>query len=135
MGSDGATTCFGGEKYTELDGPTSQGEETPRSRTGVCQPLSITQGPTSFLWPSLFLGLPLLLVRLLSLGGLCCYISLFCSSSSYTCQSSMSIFKCTSHQPFFLVLCELLWPTSPYPGVTSISKGVQGVSCVYLIRR
>ena len=51
------------------------------------------------------------------------YIPLFCSSSSYTCQSSMPILKCMSHQPFFLALCELLWPPSPCPGVTSTSMG------------
>ena len=32
LGSDGATACFRGEKYTESDGPTSQGERTPRPR-------------------------------------------------------------------------------------------------------
>ena len=77
---------------------------------------------------------------LLSLGlplfgwSLLLFIPLFRSSSSYTCQSSMPILKCTSPQPFFLVLCKLLWPPSPCPGVTSTSKGV-GVNCVYLIQR
>ena len=47
------------------------------------------------------------------------YILLFCSSSSYTCQSSMPILECTSHRPFFLAFCELLWPLSHCPGVTS----------------
>ena len=36
------------------------------------------------------------------------FILFFRSSSSYTCQSSMPILKCTSPQPFFLALCELL---------------------------
>ena len=64
----------------------------------------------------LFLGLlpPFFLVRSLLL-----YIILFCSSSSYTCQSSMPILECTSYRPFFLALCELLWPPSYCPGVTS----------------
>ena len=31
LGSNGATVCFGGEKYTELDGPTSQ-EKGPLAR-------------------------------------------------------------------------------------------------------
>ena len=53
------------------------------------------------------------------------FIPLFRSSSSYTCQSSIPILKCTSPQPFFLALCELLWPPSPCPGVTSTSKGVR----------
>ena len=101
----------------------SQGEGTPRLRTGMRQPpLDHTGASLMFLPP--YFGWSLLL-----------FISFFRLSSSYTCQSSMPILKCTSPQPFFLVLCELLWPTSPYPGVTSISKGVQGVSCVYLIRR
>ena len=47
------------------------------------------------------------------------YILRFCSSSSYTCQSSMPILECTSHRPFFLALCELLWSPSHCPGVTS----------------
>ena len=53
------------------------------------------------------------------------FIHLFRSSSSYTYQSSMPILKCTSSQPVFLVLCKLLWPPSPCPGVTSTSKGVR----------
>ena len=32
LSSDGATACFGGEKYTESDGSTTQGERTPRPR-------------------------------------------------------------------------------------------------------
>ena len=47
------------------------------------------------------------------------YIILFCSSSPDTCQSSMPILQCTSHRPFFLALCELLWPPSHCLGVTS----------------
>ena len=35
LGFDEATACFGGEKYTEPDGPTSQGERVPRPRTGI----------------------------------------------------------------------------------------------------
>ena len=58
LGSDEATTCFRDEKHTESGGPTSQGEGTPRSRTGMRQPLPVTQEPPSFLWASLFLGLP-----------------------------------------------------------------------------
>ena len=69
LGSNEAMACFGGEKHTKLGGPTSQGEGTPRSRTGI---------------PN--------------------------SSQSHR-----------NHRPFFLALCELLWPPSPYPGVTSTS--------------
>ena len=93
----------------------SQRERTPRSRTGMRHPLLVTQEPPSFLQASLsFLALPLFFVRSLLL-----YILLFCSSSSYTYQSFMPILECTSHRPFFLALCELLWPPSHYPGVTS----------------
>ena len=49
LGSDEATTCFRDEKHTESGGPTSQGEGTPRSRTGMRQPLPVTQEPPSFL--------------------------------------------------------------------------------------
>ena len=35
LGSNKATACFGIEKYTEPDGPTSQGERAPRPRTGT----------------------------------------------------------------------------------------------------
>ena len=69
LGSDEATTCFGDEKHTKSGDPTSQGEGTPRPRTGMRQPLSVTQEPHSFLWASLFFLLPLLL------WDLCCYIS------------------------------------------------------------
>ena len=93
-------------------GPLTWGRESPA-------PLGHTGA--SFL----SLGLLLLLLSHPPCFGwsLLLYIPLFCSSSAYTCQSSMPIFKCTSHRPFFLALCELLWPPSPYPGVTSISMG------------
>ena len=84
---------------------------------------------------SLFLGLPLLPGRaLFFVRALLLYILLFWSSSSYTCQSSIPILECTSHRPFFLALCELLWPPSHCPGVTSTLM-VSGVSCKYLIQR
>ena len=120
LGSDKATTYFGDEKYTESGGPTSQGEGTPRSRTGIPDPsrshksLLPFSGPPSSSWPS---SLPLFGWSLLL------YIPIFRSSSFYTYQSSMSILKCMSHWLFFLALCELLWPPSPCPGVTSTSMG------------
>ena len=52
------------------------------------------------------------------------YILVLHSFSSYTCRSSMPILECTSHRPLFLVLCELLWPPSHCPGVTSTSMGL-----------
>ena len=91
----------------------SQGERTPRSRTGVRQP-PLDHAEASLLFLRFLFGWSLLL-----------FILLFCSSSPYTCQSSMPILKCTSPQPFFLALCKLLWPPSPCPGVTSTSKGVK----------
>ena len=51
------------------------------------------------------------------------YILLLHSSSSYTCQSSVLILKCTSYRLLFLALCELLWLSSHCPRVTSTSMG------------
>ena len=105
---------FRDERHKESGGPTSQGEGTPRSRTGMRQsPLDHVGASLLFFGPPLF-GWSLLL-----------FIPLFRSSSPYTCQSSMSILKCTSPQPFFLALCELLWPPLLCPGVKSTSKGVR----------
>ena len=117
LGFDEATACFGDEKHTESGGPTFQGEGTPRLRIGMRQPLSVMQEPPSYFWASLPpppFGWSLLL-----------FIPFFRLSSSYTCQSSIPILKCTSYQSFFLVLYELLWPPSPCLGVTSTSKGVK----------
>ena len=98
----------------------SQGEGTPHSRTGMCQPPLDHAGASL-----LFLGLPPPFSRPLFGWSLLLFIPLFRSSSSYTCQPSMPILKCMSPQPFFLTLCELLWPPSPYLGVTFTSKGVR----------
>ena len=96
----------------------SQGEGTPRSRTGIPNS-SQTPGASLFSLGLLLLGRPPFFVRSLLL-----YIPLFRSSSSYTCQSSMPILECTFHRPLFLALCELLWPPSPCPGVTSTLMGL-----------
>ena len=106
---------LGGEKYTESDSPTSQGERTLRLRTGTPNSSHI---PGASL---LSLGLLLLPPSPCFGWSLLLYIPLFCSSSFYTCQSSMPILECTSHQPLFLALCELLWPPSHCPRVTSTS--------------
>ena len=75
-----------------------------------------SQEPFSFLFPFLFFS-P-------SFGrSLLLYILLLRSSSSYTCQSSVPILKCTSHQLLFPAFCELLWLPSHCPGVTSTSMG------------
>ena len=92
----------------------SQGEGTPRSRSGMRQPPFNHVGASLMFLPPPYFRWSLLL-----------FIPLFRSSSSYTCQSSMPILKCTSPQPFFLALYELLWPPSPCLGVTSTSKGVR----------
>ena len=114
LGSDEATACFGSEKYTKSDGPMSQGERTPRLRMGT---------PNSSRIP----GASLLSLGLLPppcfVWSLLLYIPFFHSSSSYTCQSSMPLLECASHRPLFLVLCELLWPPSHCPGITSTSMG------------
>ena len=113
------TACFGDERHTKSSGPIVPGRRDPsfengnaptpsRSRRSL---LLVSGPPSSFCAP--YFGWSLLL-----------FIPLFRSSSSYTCQSSMPILKCTSPQPFFLTLCELLWPPSPCPGVTSTSKEV-----------
>ena len=94
-------------------GPLARGQEcaNPSRSHRSLFPVS---WPPSF-WASLsFLAVPPFFVRSMLL-----YIILLYSSSSYTCQSSMPILECTSHRPFFLALCELLWPPSHCPGVTS----------------
>ena len=91
-------------------GPLARRRESPT-------PLA-SQEPLSFLWASFFLVVPRFGQSLLL------YIPLFRSSSSYTCQSSMPILECTSHRPFFMALCELLWPSSHCPGVTSTLMGL-----------
>ena len=88
-------------------GPLARGWECTNSSRSHKSLLPFS-GPSSPSWPSPFFVRSLLL-----------YILLFCSSSSYTCQSSMPILECTSHRPFFLALCELLRPPSHCPGVTS----------------
>ena len=115
LGSDEATASFGGEKYTEPNGPTSQGERAPRPKTGT---------PNSSRIPRASLLSMGLLASPLCFGwSLLLYTPLFRSSSSYTCQSSMSILERMSHRPLFLTPCELLWPPPHCPGVTSTSTG------------
>ena len=62
------------------------------------------------------------------------FISLFRSSSSYTCQSSRPILECTSPQPFFLRSVSSCGPHRAVQGSHPYQRG-QSVSCVYLIRR
>ena len=116
-------SLFWGWKAHGIGRPNIPGRRDPSLKDGNV-PTPLGHAGASFL----FLGLPPLFGWSLLL-----FIPLFRSSSSYTCQSSIPILKCTSLQPFFLALCELLWPPSPCPGVTSTSKEI--ISCVYLIRR
>ena len=68
LGSDEATACFGSEKYTEPDDPTSQGERVPHPRTGT---LNSSRIPGASL-----LSMGLLASTPSTLGDLCCYIPL-----------------------------------------------------------
>ena len=120
LGCDETMACFGDERHIESNGPIVLGRRDPLLEDGNAptpfrsrRSLPPVSGPPSSFSRPLF-GWSLLL-----------FIPLFRSSSSYTCQSSMSILKCTSPQPFFLALYELLWPPSPYPGVTSTLKRVR----------
>ena len=120
MGCDETTACFGDERHTESSDPIVPRRSDPSFKDGNAPTPSrshrslppVSRPPFSFC--ASYFGWSLLL-----------FIPLFHSSSSYICQSSMSILKCTSPQPFFLTLCELLWPPSPCLGVTSTSKGVR----------
>ena len=111
---------FWGWKAHRIERPSRPKGKGPLARGQECaNPLSITQEPPSCFWaPSIF-------SRPLFRWSLLLFIPLFRSSFSYTCQPSMPILKCTSPQPFFLALCELLCPPSPCPGVTSTLKGVR----------
>ena len=123
LGSNKATARFeGGKAYRigRLKGPR---EKEPLAR-GLESPT-----PLASLEPFPLCWAPSFPVR-----SLLIYILLLHSSSSYTCRSSTSIFECTSHRPLFLSFCELLWPPSHCPGVTSTSIGFRGLA-VYLIRR
>ena len=106
------------EKRTGSDGPRSQGEGTPRPRTRI--PSSSRIPGASLLFP----GPPSPMPFSFFVRSLLLYILLLHSSSSYTCRSSMPILECTSHRPLFLALCELLWPPSYCPRVTSTSMGL-----------
>ena len=130
MGSDKAMTCFGDEKYTESGSPMSQGEGTPRSRTGIPNSsrshrslLPFSEPPFSS-WSS-----PLLL------GDLCCYI--FLSSIhppptliSHPCLSSSA--HPIGHSFWRSVSC--CDPHRPIQGSHPHQWG-QGVSYGYLIWR
>ena len=93
-------------------GPLARGQECANPSRSHRSLLPFSRPPSPS-WPFLP-GRPPFFVRSLLL-----YILLFRSSSSYTCQSSMPILKCTSHRPFFLAPCELLWPSSHCLGVIS----------------
>ena len=128
LGSDEAMACFGGEKYTESNGPTSQGERTPRPRMGT---------PNSSCIPGaclLSLGL-LLLPRHPILGDLCCYISLSSVQPpptlvSHPCPYSSA--RTIDHTFWRSVNCR--GPHRTVQG-SHLHQWGQGVSCGYLIWR
>ena len=117
LGSDKATVCFGDERHTESGGPTSQGEGTPRLRTRMRQPLSITQEPPPCFWASAVIYPSLLFILLLHLSVIHAYPQVHVPSA---------------------ILSGALWavvvPIALSRGHIHI-KGGQGVSCVYLIRK
>ena len=131
LGSDKATACFGGEKHTELGGPTSEGEGTPRSRTGIPNPSRSHRSLLPFAWPPSSSWPP----PPSPLGDLCCHIFLSsvhppptlvnhpCLSSS-ACPIGHSFWRSVS-------CCD---PHRPVQGSHPHQWG-QGVSCGYLIRR
>ena len=109
---DKATACFGGEKYTEPDGSTSQGERAPRPRMGTPNSSRIPRASL------LSLGLSP------TLGDLCCYI--FLSSVhppptlvNHPCPYSSA--HPIGHSFWRSVSC--CGPPLHCPGVTSTSMG------------
>ena len=107
LGSDEATICFGDERHTESGGPTSQGEGTPRSRTRMRQPLSITQEPPPCFWASTVIYPFLPFILLLHLSVIHAYPQV--------------------HVPS-IIFSGALWAVvtpSPCPRVTSTLKGVR----------
>ena len=106
---------FWGWKIHRIGWPNVPGRKDLSPEDGNSQLLSHPRSLSPFSRPSssfFLFGWSLLL-----------YIPFFRSSSSYTYQSSMPILECTSHRPLLLTLCELLWPPSHCPGVSSTSMG------------
>ena len=126
LGFDKATACFGGEKYTEPDGPTSQGERAPRPKTGT------PNSPRILGASLLFLGL---LVPPPALGDLCCYIPLSflhppSTLVSHPCPNSSA--RPIDHSFWCSVSC--YGPHRTVQG-SHPHQWDQGVSFEYLIRR
>ena len=128
LGSDEATAYFGDEKYTESGGPTSQGKRTPRLRMWTPNSSRI---PRASLLSLGFLFLP----PPLSLGDLCCYISLSSVHPPPTLVSHPCLYL--SAHP----IDHSFWRFVSYCGPHHTVQGLrprqwgQGVSCGYLIRR
>ena len=127
LGSDEATTCFRGEKYTEPDDPTSQGERVPRPRTGT---------PNSSRIPgALLLSMGLLASFFSALGDLYCYIPLSSVHPPPTLVSHpypYSSARPIGHSSWRSVSC--CGPHRTVQGSHPHQWG-QGVNCEYLIRR
>ena len=128
LGSDEAMACFKGEKYTESDGPTSQGERTPRPRTGTPNSSCIPRASL------ISLGL-LLLPCPPALGDLCCYIPLSFLHPPPTFVSHLCPYSSArpiGHSFWYSVSCY-----GPYRTVQGSHphQWDQGVRFEYLIRR
>ena len=128
LGSDEATACFGSEKYTEPDDPTSQGERVPHPRTGTLNSSRI-QELLSFLWAFWPPPLPY------ALGDLCCYIPLSSVHPPPTLVSHPCLYSSVcpiGHSFWRSVSC-----CGPHHTVQESHphQWGQGVNCKYLIRR
>ena len=126
LGSDEATTCFEGEKYTESDNPTYQGERAPCPKTRTPNSPRI---PGASL---IFLGI---LVPPPALGDLCYFIPFsfvhpLPTLVSHPCPYSSA--RPIGHSFWRFVSCcgthRTVQGSHPH-------QWDQGVSCEYLIRR
>ena len=115
LGSDEATASFGGEKYTEPNGPTSREERAPRPRTGTPN--------SSFILGGSLLSLGLLAVSPSPPLSWVISVVIYHSLPFILLLHLSVIHACARvHVPLVTLfsLYELLWPPSHCPGVTSM---------------
>ena len=119
MGCDETTACFGDERHTESGGPIIPGRRDPSLKDGNAptpsrshRSLPPVSGPPFSFCP------PLWVVSVVIYSSLPFILLLHLLVIHAYPQVHVP-------RPFFLVLCELLWPPSPCPRVTSTSKGVR----------